>query len=66
LELSNLIFITIRGVPIKNNPLEETFCISAKIAWIRVKLLAFVWEYWHNISCKFYWTNWYDSTDTAV
>jgi len=37
-------------------------CISTMTA----KLLEFVCEYSHNISCKFYWNNWCSSTNTAV
>jgi len=52
-------------MPINNSPLEK-FYISAVVAWIWAKLSDFVCEYSLNISCKFYWSSWCGSTDTAA
>jgi len=53
----------LQGVPIKTIPLK--FCISATIiASIRAKLLVFHSS--HNISCKFYWNNWFGSNYTCI
>ena len=44
----------------------KNLCISAMVVRIPAKLSNFVCEYSHNISCKFHWRNWYDSTNKIV
>jgi len=56
--------VKLQGVPIKKQSLEKKLCISAKVAWIWATLSEFVYKYWHNVSCRFYWNNWCGSTDT--
>jgi len=54
------------GCTNKKQSLRKKFCISAVVVQIWTKLSNFVREYSPNISCQFYWNNWYGSSDTAV
>ena len=45
---------------------RKKFCISAMVARISAKLSDFLREYSRNICFKFYWNNWYGSTEKAV
>jgi len=55
----------IQGAPIKKLSVRKK-SILATVARFSVKLLDYVLDYSWNITCKFYWNNYYSSRYTAV
>ena len=56
------LWIYVRGY----SPLEKLLYFSNGIVQIWAKLSDFICDYSQNVFCKFYWSNWYGSTDTTV